>query len=139
MRYLVHTAIVHSLLVALASTALPALAQDTTEARRSAANRYLSVVPMSKMLADMTSEMAKTVAPDKREEFVRHMQKALRVESLERIATDAMVATFTAGELDALADFYGSATGRSAMNKFGAYMAIVMPAIQEEVRRALGQ
>jgi hypothetical protein len=35
-----------------------------------------------------------------------------------------------------LADFYGSPVGKSAMQKFGAYMADVMPAIQAEMLKA---
>ena len=50
--------------------------------------------------------------------------------------TDAMVKHFTTDELKALADFYGSPVGKSAMQKFGAYMADVMPAIQAEMQKA---
>ena len=39
-------------------------------------------------------------------------------------------------ELKALADFYGSAVGKSAMKKFGTYMADVMPDIQAEMIKA---
>ena len=39
----------------------------------------------------------------------------------------------TALALVALAAFYGSPEGRSITKKFGAYMADVMPAIQEEL------
>jgi hypothetical protein len=47
-----------------------------------------------------------------------------------------MVKHFSAEELKALADFYGSPVGKSAMSKFGAYMADVMPAIQAEMIKA---
>ena len=50
-----------------------------------------------------------------------------------------MLKTFTAEELNALADFYGSKNGYSAMRKFGSYMALVTPALQQEVQRALQQ
>jgi hypothetical protein len=50
-----------------------------------------------------------------------------------------MVRHFTVRELNALTDFYGSPEGRSAMKKFGAYMADVMPAIQQEMARAIQQ
>jgi len=45
----------------------------------------------------------------------------------------------TADELNVLADFYGSKNGYSAMRKFGSYMAIVTPALEQEVERALRQ
>jgi hypothetical protein len=37
---------------------------------------------------------------------------------------------FTAEELQALANFYGSPVGKSAMKKFGQFMADAMPNIQ---------
>jgi hypothetical protein len=47
-----------------------------------------------------------------------------------------MVKHFTTEELKALADFYGSPVGKSAMQKFGAYMADLMPIIQAEMMKA---
>jgi hypothetical protein len=35
-----------------------------------------------------------------------------------------------------LADFYGSPVGKSAMQKFGAYMADIMPVVQAEIMKA---
>ena len=37
----------------------------------------------------------------------------------------------------ALADFYGSKAGKSAMEKFGLYMAEIMPPLQKELERAM--
>ena len=47
-----------------------------------------------------------------------------------------MVKHFTTEELKALADFYGSPVGKSAMQKFGAYMADIMPVMQAEIMKA---
>jgi len=47
-----------------------------------------------------------------------------------------MIKNFTADELKALADFYGSPVGKSAMAKFGNYMADVMPGMMAEVQKA---
>jgi hypothetical protein len=38
--------------------------------------------------------------------------------------------------LKALADFYGSPVGKSAMQKFGAYMTDIMPVVQAEIMKA---
>ena len=48
-----------------------------------------------------------------------------------------MVETFTLEELNAFADFYESEVGQSAMSKFGTYMSLVMPAIQQEMVRVI--
>jgi len=67
------------------------------------------------------------------------MKATVRADVLERIARESMVKTFTTDELNALANFYGSQHGASAMKKFGVYMGQVMPAIQQEIQRAIQQ
>ena len=56
--------------------------------------------------------------------------------AVEKAMKKSLIKHFTADELKALADFYGSPVGKSAMKKFGAYMADVMPAIQTEMMKA---
>jgi hypothetical protein len=75
----------------------------------------------------------------KRAGFIGNAKQLVRVEALDRIVLDALVKTFTTDELNALADFYGSKQGRSAMQKFGIYMGQIMPAMQAEMRRAAQQ
>ena len=67
------------------------------------------------------------------------MKAIVRVDVLDRIARESMVKTFTTDELNALANFYGSQHGASAMEKFGVYMGQVMPAIQQEIQSAIQQ
>jgi hypothetical protein len=43
---------------------------------------------------------------------------------------------FTAEEIKAMADYYGSPAGKSAMNKSGAYMTDLRPALQTELAKA---
>lgn len=64
------------------------------------------------------------------------MTKHLDVAALNNLMIDLMVKHFTADELKALADFYGSEIGKGAMNKFGVYMADAMPIIQSEILKA---
>jgi hypothetical protein len=125
------------LTVILAITSSIACAADSPILRLAAANRYLKVVPISTMLDDMGREMAKQMPSEKRAKFLSQFKAGIRVEMLERVTRDAMVKVFSADELNALADFYGSPHGASAMKKFGAYMALVMPAIQQEVMQAM--
>ena len=113
------------------------LAQDTTEARQAAADRYLQAVPMAKMLDDSFAEISKTIPPDQRAQFIADIKSVVRVDFLQALTRESMVKTFTADELNALADFYGSVHGASAMQKFGAYVGRVMPAIQAEMMRGI--
>jgi hypothetical protein len=110
---------------------------DSEEARQAAARRYLDVAQMSKILDDAQSEMAKTLPADQRERFRDFMRRAVNPEVLEKAAMESMVKIFTADEMNALADFFSSPTGKSAMGKFGLYMADLMPVIQQEIFRAL--
>ena len=136
MRTIKKTAFFAIAFIALAICASAVSAQDSLADRKAAAARYQSVMPMTKMLDDSYSELAKQLPQDKRADFIAKMKQTIRVDTLERIALDSMIKTFTADELNALADFYGSKLGRSAVQKFGIYMGQVMPAIQAEIQRA---
>ena len=128
-----------AVLLSCSLAAQSAHAQDGPKEREIAANRYLSVVPMAKLMEDMTAEMANQLPIERRQAFIDQMRGLVRVDALERIARDAMVRTFTVDELNALADFYGSKYGTSAMKKFGAYLQLVMPALVQEMQRAAQQ
>lgn len=117
--------------------AFHALASDSEEERVVAAKRYLEVAQMSKMVDDTVTELAKGFPAEQRDRFVAFMHDAVRPEVLERAAMASMVKVFTAQEINALADFFGSPVGKSAMSKFGLYMADVMPVIQQEMFRAM--
>ena len=113
--------------------------EDTEANRLKEANRYLTATPPEEMVADMAKNMAKTIPEPKRKKFIEVMTKGLDVESLRKTMVEAMVKHFTADELKALADFYGSPIGKSAMKKFGPYMAEVMPKFQADVTKAFTQ
>jgi len=121
--------LVFSLCVTSAYAAVTPL-EDTTKNRISEANRYLSVMPPKDMFADMVQKMTVQIQEDKRQLFTDLMHKNIDLEMLTSIVREAMVKNFTAGELQALANFFGSPVGRSAMKKFGQYMADAMPRIQ---------
>jgi len=109
---------------------------DTPENRRHEADRYLQATPPKQMFADMAEKMSMNMPPEDRQKFKETLTSALDVDALTKAMTDAMVKHFTVQELKALADFYGSPVGKSAMGKFGAYMAEVMPTIQAEMIKA---
>jgi hypothetical protein len=110
---------------------------DSAETRHLAAERYLQVADLGKLLGDVTDQMARTIPEDKRDQFKVLMKKHVRVDVLRDAMMASMVKNFTTRELNALANFYGSPEGRSAMAKIGSYMADLMPAIQAEMRHAV--
>src|ERR1700756_1631129 len=109
---------------------------DTPETRRKEAERYLQVNPPKALFEDMADKMAANLPPDQRQQFKRTMITQLDIAALTKAMTDAMVKNFTTDELKALADFYGSPVGKSAMQKFGTYTADVMPAMEAEIIKA---
>ena len=109
---------------------------DTPENRRKEAERYLRATPPKDLFADVADKMSVNVPPAEREKFKASLTSSLDVDALTKAMTDAMVKHFTTEELKALADFYGSPVGKSAMKKFGSYMADVMPALQAEIMKA---
>ena len=121
--------------ICLQSASLVA-ATDTPEARRREAERYLQAAPPKAMLEDIADKMAVNLPAADREKFKQMLTTQLDIPALTKAMTDAMIKHFTADELKALADFYGSPVGKSAMQKFGAYMADVMPAMQAEIVKA---
>src|SRR5581483_7532198 len=111
-------------------------ASDTPETRRQEAERYLKAMPPKAVFDDLADKMAANLPPDQRHQFKLMMTADLDIAALTKAMTDAMVKHFTTEEIKALADFYGSPVGKSAMQKFGAYMADLMPVIEAEVLKA---
>src|SRR5215831_15680433 len=111
-------------------------ATDTPETRRKEAERYLQVSPPKALFEDMADKMAANIPADQRDQFKKLMTTEVDISALSKAMIDSMVKNFTTEELKALADFYGSPVGKSAMQKFGAYMADIMPVMQAEIMKA---
>jgi hypothetical protein len=121
------------------SSGLVLSATDTPETRRREAERYLQATPPKALFEDMADKMAANLPASQRDQFKRVLTADLDIPALTKAMTDSMVKHFTTDELKALADFYGSPVGKSAMQKFGAYMADIMPAMQAEIMKAQGK
>lgn len=119
-------------LILFISCALTLSAPDTPETRRHEAERYLQATPPKALFEDMADKMAANLPQDQRDQFKKLMTSQLDIAALTKAMIDSMVKHFTTEELKALADFYGSPVGKSAMQKFGAYMADIMPTMEAE-------
>lgn len=113
--------------------------EDTPENRAAQTQRYLHAMSPRELMTDMADQLAKTVPPDQRDLLRNVLTKYLDLDALTKAMTDSMVKHFSADELKALADFYGSPVGKSAMKKFGAYMADLSPTIQAEMTKAMAK
>lgn len=89
------------------------------------------------MVGGTLDQLAAQLPEERREEFKKTLAEVISSEKIEKITLDAIVKHFTVKEINALTAFYGSPEGRSISRKFTAYMADVMPAIQQELANAV--
>lgn len=138
------TSFAAALLVALAGCSTdaqsdrPAAAAVDTTNVEAAADAYLAAYPVAALMEDMSEAMTEQAPPEARAQL-RAALGAVEADTLETAMRRSMVRHFSAAELRALAAFYGSPAGRSVMDKMPAYMADVMPVVQQEVLRAMGE
>ncbi len=109
---------------------------DTIENREAQALRYLNTTPPKEMMADMVEQMSANLPQESQKAFKDLMLKYFDMKVLTTLTLKAMIKNFTADELSAMADFYGSPPGKSSVKKLGSYLADIMPGIQNELRKA---
>jgi len=109
---------------------------DTPANRILQAERYLQAVPPGELIQNMTKQAIATMPLDQQKVYKDMLTKYLDIQAIGQIMKNALSKNFSADELKALADFYGSPVGKSAMGKFSAYMQDSAPAIQAEVVKA---
>lgn len=112
-------------------------AVDTTNVE-AAADAYLAAYPVSDLMGDMTKAMTEGAPPEQQAQ-VRAALGNVRMDTVEAAMRRSMVTHFSASELRTLAAFYGSPEGRRVMDKMPAYMADAMPAVQQEIMRAVSE
>lgn len=113
--------------------------EDTVKNRSNEVERYFAIMPPNEMLQDVAKQMAQNYPPEKRELIIKIFTQYFDVETFTKSIKDTMVKLFTADELAALANFYGSPVGISAMKKLGIYMSEMMPTIQAETAKAVAK
>ncbi len=110
---------------------------DNKENRQAAAKKYLEVVPPQEMLQDFTERALPTLPENKRALFKEVMGRKSLQEFAYRVTQDTLVKHFTANEIQAMTNFYGSPEGKAIRPKMGSYTADLMPQIVKEVVKDL--
>lgn len=136
MKKLIIAALLAALSPALWSSAALAI-EDTPENRAAQVDHYLTVVPPESLFNDVTEKVAKTMPPDQRAAFVAMLTKHLDLARFNDAMRAALIKWFTADEMAAMSEFYGSPAGKSIMKKMGDYMAELMPTMQQELAKAM--
>lgn len=109
--------------------------EDTIPNRIAAAQRYTVAMDIDKMMIEalnaLTANMPSAEATKARNFAVKNKKE------FQNDMVDLMARFFTADELDALANFYGSAQGQAITRKTPEYMAASQPVIQKFIERGL--
>lgn len=111
--------------------------EDNAQNRAAQADYYLSSTPPKALFDDMADKVGASLPESQRAQFKSLMTKHIDIDGLTKAMRAALIKSFSADELKALGDFYGSPIGKSAMSKFGNYMAEIMPAMQAEMAKAI--
>jgi uncharacterized protein len=112
---------------------------DNPENRTAAAKRFIEAMPPKDLLQGMVTRFTPNLPEKDRTVFVEVMNSPDMDKATTRIMEEGLVKSFSVGELNTMATFYGSPDGKSAAKKFGPYMAGIMPQIQQEVKKAMDE
>jgi hypothetical protein len=110
---------------------------DTPENRANIAEEYLRVVPTQEVMADLAEKLALNLPAPDRELFKSLLSKYLDFNAVREANKQALIKFFTADELQAMRDFYGTPQGKSILKKMGSYMGDLMPTMQLQVAKAM--
>ena len=135
-RPLVRRLVLATFSVLLAVAAAAAIIEDSPDTRLAAAEKYLAVADFPKLMDESIRAALQSAPEDKKEELFALAKRHIDYERVTKLALAAMVKNFTTQELNALAAFYGSPEGKSALAKFPAYLGDVMPVLQVELKNA---
>lgn len=134
------TVVAVGLALMLALPASAALAQGAGDAhadRVAAAQRLLKAQSMESLMMDIAAGMGAAMPEEQRAAFIDMIRNEFDITAVESAVMNSMVRIFTAAEINALADFYGSPEGQSIQKKMGPYMAEVAPLMQQAALEAM--
>jgi hypothetical protein len=112
------------------------IAEDTLGARLAAAERYASSIDFDHWYEEFLGFELRKLDDRQRIGALKLIKEELRPQTVRNIIVNAMVQVYTAEELNALADFYATPLGRSALQKMPQAYKVMAPAIEQEVSRA---
>jgi len=113
-----------------------ALADDMAE-RLKAAEAYEKITPVEDMVNQMYVEMKRNPQLNLTDSDLEIMRSVYDIPEMRKMVIEKMAKHFTLGELNALAAFYSSPEGKSAMAKMPAYMNDFMPYVQQKMGEAI--
>ena len=119
-----------------AAETLPAEEQVSAE-QLQLAKKMHDIWPIRSRIETAIDMVAQNAPPAKQAELKARMRRAIQFDQVEEESIRAMAATFTAQELQAMINFYGSDTGRSISAKTQDYEAVMRPVIVKMLDKAM--
>jgi hypothetical protein len=110
---------------------------DTPENRQQQAQRYLQATSPKGIPDDIVEQLAMNEAPADRGQFKAAVLAKFDKAAVTKIMMASLTERLSAEELKALADFYGSPIGKSALSKVNDCWADIFSSIQKEVASAV--
>ncbi len=89
------------------------------------------------IITSSIEQFARRIPEARRQKFLELVNRLFREDWISSVARESLARHLTVQETDALARFYGSPEGQSIVKTFRRYMADVLPAIQQEMLRAV--
>jgi hypothetical protein len=100
-----------------------------------AANGYMEVAFDMQLVVEFTEALLQSVPPDRKDAVANAIRTYFSTDRYKTVAINAMVATFSASEMDALTNVYATPEGASAMRKMGAYARTVIPLLTRDIQQ----
>ena len=113
------------------------VAEDDLGARIAAAERYANSVDFDQWFDEIVGAELANLDGRQRSQALRQLKQELSPQTIRNIVVNAMVQVMTAAELNALADFYSTPLGRSALRKVPQAYNAMSSALEIEVVRAI--
>jgi hypothetical protein len=123
----------------LAGTGQASAPSDTAEARRAAAEEFLTAIPVAGEVDDLIRQMSEEVIQHQREAFVAQMRQRVDMTYMKQVMLDGLVTGLSARELRAAAVFYGTPEGKAIREKLPKVIDGIMPLLQKELVRTARQ
>jgi hypothetical protein len=123
--------------VNLKASQKPDITIEDYDARLKLAEEMHEIWPIRPKIEDALERVAQNIPQTERLRFKSAMRKAIEFQALEEASIDAMVEIFTAKELQAMINFYGSKEGRSVSVKTGDYEQALQPVLVKMLDKAL--
>lgn len=129
----------------LPSQVFPAYAQDTLpepdpatyEARMELAEDMHEIRSTRAQIDQALLQVAGNLPPQEKKAFIQSMQIMLDYEELESLSIKTMAKTFTLEELQAMVNYYASAEGQQAEERYDIYEKKMRPEIVKMIDEAL--